>query len=46
MQKVAKLTTSILDIVSVSLTEVSGKASDHIIGPGQGQCHQAELSDC
>jgi hypothetical protein len=46
MEKVAYMTTSIHDMKSSSLPEVYGEASDHIIGPGQGKCQQAEVSDC
>jgi hypothetical protein len=46
IERVAYLTTSIHDMMSSSLPEVCGEASDHIIGPGQGKCQQAEVSDC
>jgi hypothetical protein len=46
IERVAYLTTSIHDMKSSSLPEVYGEASDHIIGPGQGNCQQAEVSDC
>ena len=45
IERVAYLTTSIHDMMSSSLPEVGGEASDHFIGPGQGKCQQAELSD-
>jgi hypothetical protein len=45
MEKVAYMTTSIHDMMSSSLPEVCGEASDHIIGLGQGKCQQAELFD-
>jgi hypothetical protein len=46
VSRVAYSTTSLHGIMRSSFPEVCGNASDHIIGPGQGKYHQAELSDC